>query len=341
MRNEISNSRKSGLRERTASLDWESLRTVLAVTRAGSLAGAARALELRHSTVFRRVEGIERRLGQALFDRRRGGWIANELGETAARAAEAMEEAALEAERRLLGADGRLAGVVRVATSELLGGYLLVRLVRPFLERHPAMQIELDVSNRSLDLTRREADVALRATRDPPESLVGRKLGVLRYAVYASPALLPRGKVPELETLPWLGFDERIAQFEVARWFARVLPGVQPRLRADSLGVLLRAAAGGAGAAVLPVFAASQEKGLVRVTDVIPDVHMDLWLLSHPDLRGNARVRALADHLAAGVPRELEDILARGSCCPRFAPCPAQRRRARRAAAKGNSARGE
>jgi DNA-binding transcriptional LysR family regulator len=329
MRKEIGIRRKSDLHKRTTGLDWESLRTVLAVARAKSLAGAARALQLQHSTVFRRIEEVERRLGQPLFDRNRGGWNANELGETAARAAQAMEEAALEAERRLLGADGRLAGTVRMATSEMLGGYLLPRLVRSFLAEHPAVEIELDVSNRNLDLTRREADLAIRATRDPPETLVGRKVAALGYAVFAAPSLLSRGKTPDLEALPWIGFDERMSQMQVARWFARVLPDARPRLRIDSFATMLRAAAAGAGAAVLPVFAAAQEKGLVRVTDVIPDVYVDLWLLSHPDLRGNARVRALAEHLAATIPAELTRLLEEGARCPNFARCPAEKRRAR------------
>src|SRR5262245_53194693 len=129
MRNGIRNLRNSHLQKRTSSLDWESLRTVLAVARARSLAGAARALELRHSTVFRRIDEVERRLGQPLFDRNRGGWTANELGETAARAAQAMEEAAFEAERRLLGHNGQLAGTIRVATNAMVGGYLLSRVI--------------------------------------------------------------------------------------------------------------------------------------------------------------------------------------------------------------------
>src|SRR5258706_10891911 len=139
MRKEIGNSGKADLHGRTASLDWESLRTVLAVTRAKSLAGAARALDLQHSTIYRRIEEVERRLGQPLFDRNRGGWTANALGETAASAAEAMELAALEAERRLLGADGRLAGTIRVATTEMIGGYLLARVIHGFLAKHPAI----------------------------------------------------------------------------------------------------------------------------------------------------------------------------------------------------------
>jgi DNA-binding transcriptional LysR family regulator len=101
----------------------------------------------------------------------------------------------------------------------------------------------------------------------------------------------------------------------------------------DSLAAIVRAAAAGAGAAALPTFAASQERGLVRVTDVIPDVRVDLWLLSHPDLRGNARVRALVEALAAAIPAELERILERGARCAKFAPCPVERGRAKRTAA--------
>lgn len=335
MRKETSKNRKLDLQERTSSLDWESLRTVLAVARAKSLAGAARTLDLQHSTVFRRIEEVERRLGQPLFERNRGGWTANELGETAARAAQAMEDAALEAERQLLGADGRLAGTVRVATSELIGGYLLSRVVPPFLARHPTLEIEFDVSNRSVDLTRREADVAIRATRNPPETLVGRKLATMGYAVYAAPSLLPRGKAPDLEQLPWIGFDESLAHLNIARWFDRVLPNVRPRLRIDSLATMQRAAAEGAGAAVLPTFAASQDKGLVRLTDLVPDVSMDLWVLTHPDLRNNARVRALMEHLTASIPPELEGIVERGPKCAHFAPCPEAQRRTRARKAGG------
>jgi len=322
MRKDIGTSRKLELHKRTANLDWESLRTVLAVTRAKSLAGAARALDLQHSTVFRRIEEAERRLGQPLFDRHRGGWTANSLGETAARAAHAMEQAALEAERQLLGADARLEGTVRVAASEIIGGYLLARLVPPFLAAHPAVEIEMDVSNRNLDLTRREADIAVRSTRTPPESLVGRKLASLPYAVYAAPSLLKRGKTPELRELPWIGYDERLANVPAARWLERALQDIRPRLRVDSLAAMLRCALAGAGAAVLPVFAASQEGGLVRITDIVPDVATDLWALSHPDLRGNARVRALSDHLAASVPKVLAEILESGPCSSRLAQCP-------------------
>lgn len=314
---------KPTLHERTGRLGWEDLQTVLAVARAGSLAGAARALDVQHSTVFRRIEAVERRLRVKLFERARTGWQANAHGEVVAEAARAMEEAALAAERRVLGADLELAGRVRIATSELLGGYLLSRPLAGFLARHPGIEIELDVANRPVDLARREADFAVRATHAPPESLVGRKVGDLRYAVYVAPALLPQdGSPPDLARLPWIGFDERIAQTGIGHWFARTFPAVEPRLRTDSLATLMRLASEGTGAVVLPIFAAAQEPRLTRITPPIPDQSMGLWLLNHPDVRSNARVTALSRHLAAAIPEELDKLMNEGVCCESMAACP-------------------
>jgi DNA-binding transcriptional LysR family regulator len=325
---------KSSLQERThgraGALDWNDLRTVLAVARAGSLAGAARELDLRHSTVFRRIGEAERRLGARLFERARSGWTPNAQGEAVARAASDMETAALSAERAISGADERLAGTIRIATSELLAGYLLPPLLARFLAEHPGIEIEADVSNRNVDLTRREADLALRATTQPPEALVGRRVAVMRYAVYAAKAIVGRRRgAPVLQELPWVGFDERIAHFQIAKWFREALPQVRPRLRLDSMPALLEAAAAGIGAALLPTFAGSQEPRLLRVTPPIEGPEMGLWLLSHPELRGNARVRALAGFLAQAVPLELERLASAGPICKTFAACPhsAQRRR--------------
>jgi len=305
---------------------------VLAVARAGSLAGAARTLELRHSTVFRRIEQAEARLGARLFERSRSGWSPNTQGEAVARAAAEMESAALGAERAISGADARLEGTIRIATSELLAGHLLLPLLRPFLAEHPGIEVECDVSNRNVDLTRREADLALRATPQPPDTLVGRRVASMRYAVYASRDVIGRRHgAPVLQELPWVGFDERIAHFEIAKWFRDALPEVRPRLRLDSMSALMKAGAAGIGAVLLPTFAAAQEPALVRVTAEIVGPEMGLWLLSHPELRGNARVRALAAHLAEAVPQEIERLMRSGARCKAFAACPlAGKRRLRR-----------
>jgi hypothetical protein len=156
--------------------------------------------------------------------------------------------------------------------------------------------------------------------------MVGRRVAVLRYAIYMPRALARRAE-SDLGTLPWVGFDDRIAYTEVAQWFRAAFPGVTPRLRADSLPAMLHAAAAGVGAVVLPMFAAAGEPRLVRVTPPIAGPEMGLWLLHHPDVRGNARVRALTQWLADAVPAEIERLAAAGPTSARLRDCPAVPRR--------------
>ncbi len=300
---------KQSLQKRTGALDWNELQTVLAVVRAGSLSGAARALGLQHSTVYRRLQAAEARLGVRLFDRARSGWTATAAGLAAAEAAAAMEAAALGAERAVRGADTGLGGSIRMATSELLAERLLLPLLREFLRRHPDITVELDVSNDNVNLTRREADLALRATTQPPEELVGRHLATVGYALFACPSLLrSAGRPPDLRRLPWVGFDEKIAHYQIARWWQQAFPELQPRLRASSIGAVLQAAACGLGAAVLPVWAAAQDARLRQLTMPVAGPAMQLWLLHHPDMRNNARVRALVQHLAEALPAAVQRL---------------------------------
>lgn len=318
--------KKPGLHQSTGEMDWSDLRTVLAIVRGGGLSGAARDLGTQHSTVFRRLEAIEARLGVKLFERGRSGYRPTAHGDVIADAARTMEDAALAAERRVQGADARLAGTIRIATSEVLASYLLPRLLGDFLNAHPDIELELTVSNRQVDLQRREADLALRATIEPSESLVGRRLATLQYAIFATADVLqsvriPSGragagqKPPPLESLPWVGFDSREGDLQIMRALREMLPSIRPRLRADSLMTMLRMAATGAGAVVLPAFAGAQEPCLIRITPVFERPTMDLWLLHHPDVRGNARVRALMQHLADTVPDEITRLVNEGPSC--------------------------
>ena len=299
---------KPALQKSTAPLAWDDLRTVLAVAREGSLSGAARVLQVEHSTVFRRLKGIERRFGAALFERSRNGYAATAHGEAVADSARVMEQAALAAERHVVGADVRLSGVVRIATTEMFGCYLLPRVLPSFLEAHPDIEIEIDVSNRNVDLTRREADLALRSTNQPPEHLYGREVGELRYAVFAHRRYFRGGKAPALEDLPWIGFDESLRRLEIARWLRTRLPELRTRLRADSLIAMMQAAANGLGAAVLPLFAADFQPGLCRLTEVLDQPRLRLWVLNHAEVRENARVRALSRHLALELPGTLATL---------------------------------
>ena len=328
-----SNLQKNTSKARIGQLAWDDLRTVLAIARSGSLSGAARSLDIEHSTVFRRLEEIEKRLGAALFERSRSGYLANAHGEAVADAAKIMEEAALGAERLVLGADAKLTGTVRIATSEMLGAYLLPRLLEEFLDTHPEIEVEVDISNRAVDLTRREADLALRATMIPPEQLVARKVGEVGSALYGTPGLLQRfGSQPALEMLPWIGFGDGMADVLQARWLREQLPQIKPRLRMDSFVAIMETAALGVGIAALPVFAASQESRLVRISEPIETPRMPVWLLTHPDVRGNARVRALLQHVADRTPALLEKLMCDGRVCDQMVPSPKSPRKARRRA---------
>ena len=146
-------------------MQWDDFRYVLAIAREGGLAGAARVLAVNHSTVFRRLGALEAELGVALFERLPGGYRPTEPGERLVRAAERVEAEALAAERELTGRDARLTGRLRVTCSETLAYRLLTAELARFAELHPGIVVELAIDNRQLDLSRREADVALRATR--------------------------------------------------------------------------------------------------------------------------------------------------------------------------------
>lgn len=300
--------RKPILQKSTEPLAWDDLRTVLAVARQGSLSGAARALQVEHSTVFRRLKAIERRFGAALFERSRGGYAPTAHGEAVAESARVMEEAALAAERRVMGADVRLSGVVRISATEMFVSYLLPRVLPAFLEAHPDIEIEIDVSNRNVDLTRREADLALRGTNHPPEHLYGREVGEIRYAAYAHRRYFRGGKTPALEDLPWVGLDESMRRLEIARWLQQRLPDKRTRLRTDSLQGMMHAAAAGIGAAVLPLFAGDFQPQLRRLTEVLEQPRVRLWVLNHAEVRENARVRELSRHLALELPKALKEL---------------------------------
>jgi DNA-binding transcriptional LysR family regulator len=296
----------------TGIFSWDELRTILEVARHGSLSGAARALDVEHSTVHRRLAAAEKRIRQRLFDRTRTGYETRAHAETLVEAARVMEEAVLGAERRVLGADERLAGEIHLGASEVLGSYLVPHLVKGFLARHPAIQIDIGITNRSIDLTRREADLALRVTESPPEHLIARRVGTITYAAYAAPGMLRGSRAKaRLDDLPWLGFEDALFDVTQARWLRAHPPRETPRTRWGSLISLIHAAAAGLGVAALTCLAAAQHRGLVRVSNVLGEI--PLYLLTHPDVRGNARARALSQYFAEEAPA----MIARLSESPR------------------------
>ncbi|HVK85659.1 MAG TPA: LysR family transcriptional regulator [Kofleriaceae bacterium] len=294
-------------------LVWTDLQHVLAVAEQGSLAAAARALGVNHTTVLRRVGAFERSLGVKVFARSPTGYVLTSAGEEIAAAARAMQDTVHAIERKVAGRDLRLTGTVRVTTTDTLAVELVPTALAAFTAAHPGIQLELTTTPGLANLTKRDADVAVRATSTPPPHLVGRRAGTIAFALYASPAYLER--IPARRALDghtWIGLDDSLATTTIARWMARTLD-VIPVLRTDSFTALAHAARAGLGVTALPCYLGDRTPGLQRVRGLIPEMATELWVLTHEDLRGTARIRALTDHLVTSLGAKKAALEGRGA----------------------------
>lgn len=281
---------------------WDDLRTVMAIARAGSLSGARRRLGVSHATVFRRLGDIEQRLGVRLFDRARTGYTPTPAGEDIATVAERIEAEVVGVERRVAGQDLRPSGTVGVTTTDTLLMGLLSSIFADFRESYPEISLEVVVSNQLFNLSKREADVAIRPTLTPPEILVGRKIGIIAQAVYGrSDTFSSLEGALDLDAVDWVGPDERMAYRPLDSWMAAHGFDERCRYQVDTVMGMLAAVRDGMGLAVLPCYLCDGDERLVRVGDTIPELSTDLWMLTHPDLRKVARIRAFLDFVARSV----------------------------------------
>jgi DNA-binding transcriptional LysR family regulator len=294
------------------SLDWNDLRVVLVIAREGSLSGAARHLRVTHSTVFRRLAVIEQTLGVRFFDRFRDGYAATPAGEAAALLAERLADEIGELERRLAGQDMRPSGTVRVATASTIWP-LVCPYLPEFRVKHPEIVLEFTISNDMANLTRREADVAIRPVPEPPEHLVARRIADIAHAAYASPDYLVRNNSPDLDGQAWIGLEDSATPSVVGRWLHQHVRSGNMVLVVDALPALRDAARTGLGLAVLPCYMGDSDEGLRRVPVASPGIPRSaLWLLTHEDLRSAARVRAAMDFFAVALSRHR--TLLEGEC---------------------------
>ncbi|WP_105133038.1 LysR family transcriptional regulator [Burkholderia sp. BE12] len=276
-------------------MSWDDLRLVLAVAQAGSLGGAARRLGVSHATVFRRLAAIEAALRVRLFERTRTGYAPTSAGADVAAAAERIEDEVLGVERRVAGRDVRPSGTVRVTTTDTLLSGLLSPVFAAFRRACPEIGLDVSVSNAVFDLSKREADVAIRPSSSPPESLIGRRIGTIEQAVYAAPAW---GACDDIE---WVGPDPRMGYRPLEKWMRAQGADTRCAYRADTLLGLFAAARAGIGAAVLPCYLADGDPDLVRIGGRIDALATDLWLLTHTDLRDTARIRAFSSFVATSI----------------------------------------
>lgn len=278
------------------------LNLVLALHRAGTLAAAGERLGVNASTVFRMLQRLERGLGQVLFERSRRGYRAGELARTLAAQAEQVE-AALEAARAAAQAEpGAAEGTVRITTTDTLLHGLLAPALAGLHRAQPRLQFELHTGNELASLTRRDADIALRATARPPGHLVGRRVGPIRVAVYAARSgPLKAWDEAAAARVPWVAPDDGLPEHPSVRWRQRHFPTLVPTFRTGSVQSVAELVAQGLGIGVLPLFLAEPRCELRRLTEPLGEAETDLWLLTHPETRHLRRVHAVWAHLAEAL----------------------------------------
>ncbi len=289
---------------------WDDFRLVQAVAETRSLVGAADMLSVNHSTVFRRLGALEAQLGTRLFERARSGYAPTPTGEEMVRLAERMAEEVVSVERRITGRDLRPTGELRITTNDTMLVHLLTPILASFRRTYPEIQLDVVISNQSLSLTKRDADVAVRASDRPGDTLVGRRLSAIAWGIYGRADAL--GGVPfdltQMRQHDWVGFAENLSAIRPAKWLRERAGEGRIVYRINTVLGLAEAAAAGIGLAVLPCFIGSVTPGLVRYAGPEPDMESGLWLVTHPDLRTTARVRAFMDHAGREIGRRRAQI---------------------------------
>ncbi len=289
-------------------MNWDDVRYFLALARTRSVRAAGASLGVSHSTIARRVETLESSLGVKLFDRNRDGYLLTDAGREMVTGAERVEREVGALERGLVGQDARLEGAVRVTCTDPYIAKILLRALAELCELHPGIELQLDADARNVDLSKREADIALRAllTRaTPPEHLMGRRLVPIVVASYVSVAHTERLDPERAGTRArWLGSDPvRVTESLVA---SSSYPELPVWGSFDSLEVMIQAAHAGLGLVMLPTYVGDQVPSLVRLQQ--PDLRhvADFWLLGHSDLRDNARLRAARERISAALSERAE-----------------------------------
>jgi DNA-binding transcriptional LysR family regulator len=294
---------------------WDDVRFFLAVARTGSLSGAARALGVGHVTAGRRIALLEKRLGVTLLNRTPDGFATTSAGEAILRQCMAMENAALDLERAAAGHDLLVSGRVRVTTTEALGHQLIAPAIAALRQDHPELQVDLIVGVRSLDIARRDADLAIRFARPPASDLVCRKLGEVGFSLYASQRYLARTRVPKrgqglagCDLIAFTGAPAATSPF----FMGESLEGARFALRCDNPLIQLKAAASEAGIAELACFLGDSSPNLVRVWPHEPPMRRTAWLIIHQDMRRSARIKAVSGAISDAFRRQRR-ILEMGS----------------------------
>ena len=282
-------------------MNWNDLKYFLAVAREGSISGAGRVLNVKHTTVARRIDALEKTLGTRLFDKSRSGYVMTQISEDLFQQVELMEKKAQTIDRQAANQDAVLAGPVKLTIAFELANRLVIPKMEPFCQRFPDIDLQLLMTKGLVDMAAMEADLAIRMTPSPPDYLVGKEIMKLHHGIYASQSYLQRSSSEAKVVL---------FQSEVKRpdWVKKHATHAQVSLRVDDVGSMAVAAANGFGLAKLPCFIGDTQPGLVRLDFCMPPSDWGIWVLNHVELRTTARVRACKEHLVSVIENQRDLI---------------------------------
>jgi DNA-binding transcriptional LysR family regulator len=284
---------------------WDELRTFTEVARDGSLSGAARRLGLTQPTVGRHIDALEAAFGLTLFTRSPRGLTPTPAALALEPHVEAMAAAAAALARTASGEAAADRGVVRVTASDVVGVEVLPPMLAAFHAEHPDIAIELALTNRTQDLARRDADIAVRMVRPTQSGLLARRIGSSRISLFAHRDYLARfGEPRSLADLAghcFIGFDRDNSTFRAAGDYARTMTRESFGLRCDNDLAQLAALRAGVGIGGCQDNIARRTPELVSVLPNAFRYALDVWLVMHEDLKATRRVRLLFDHLATGL----------------------------------------
>lgn len=277
-------------------INWDNLKYVLLIARKGSIAAAARELQVNRSTVLRRVAAFQDEIGCQIFERSSSGYVLTTQAEKLIDAAEEMEGIMFNMQRQIAGRELQLKGSLRVTTTDTLMHAILGPYLASFQQRFPHIVVEVAMTNNVLNLNRRDADVAIRPTKTLDSSLVGERVCDLSFGVYAAKDFIDNNRSEDYFNLPWIGFDIMQQSTEPAKWLKNHVADEKVCLRGDSFLVAKAAVESGMGLALLPRFLAGSSKKLQLLPIQTEDLTTGLWLITHKDLMRSAKVNAFMRH---------------------------------------------
>ena len=281
-------------------MNWDDLKIFLAISRTHSLSAAGRSLGVSQPTVSRRLAAMEARLGVRLFDRTKQGYELSDPGSAILETVQHVEEELTAIERTVFGLDRQLTGSLRVTCTEVLANLYLTPHLARFLRKHPEIDLSVVCTFQHLSLSRREADVAIRVTSQPQDTMVGRRVAGVAIAAYAARSSLEHNIDQNmLDGMDWIGWqDETYNRMMVTGLF----PKARIRHRVDDMQAMRSMTRAGLGLAALPCYMADPDPGLVRATSKpVTDKSLGLWILTHPDVKRVERVRVFTEFIAKTV----------------------------------------